>query len=185
MNAYNFSVGIVIIIVGVLLYFAGPQMIMIPTTETQTTPLFHDNSFVVADVWEASVRLESGIRVNGTLGVSSALTSQPSEVLMLVTDDANYLKWTAREKAAFVFEKQMSDGQVFTFSAKDAGIYHIILENTSSPVKKSVVLNADLQKDILVNLPDDRVRYVAYGVIACGLFATAIGVLRKTQVPWA
>ena len=185
MNAYNFTAGIVIIIVGVLLYFAGPQMITIPTTETQTTPLFHDNSFVVADVWEASVRLESGIRVNGTLGVSSALTSQPSEVLMLVTDDANYLKWTAREKAAFVFEKQMVDGQVFTFSAKDAGIYHIILENTSSPVKKSVLLNADLQKDIIVNLPDDRVRYLAYGVIACGLFATAIGVLRKTQVPWA
>ena len=185
MNVYNFLAGIVIIIAGVLLFSAGPQMIMIPTTEMQTVPLFHDNSFVVGDVWEASVQLEKGIRVNGTLAISSALTSEPSEVLMLVTDEANYPKWTAHDNPAFIYEKQMSNGQAFTFSIANTGIYHIILDNTSSPVKKKVTLNAELLKEIVINVPDDRVRYAAYGVIACGLFVTAIGVLRKTQVPWA
>jgi len=186
MNAPNFLAGIMIIIVGGLLYFAGPQLIMIPSTQVQVIPLLRDSSFVVGDVWSVSVKLEKGIRVNGTLAVSSALTGEPSEVPMLVADEDNYAKWTAHSSpSTFVFEKEISNGEAFTFSVADAGTYHIILDNTSSPVKKRVTLNADLQKEFVVSLPDARVQFVAYGVIAFGLLVTAVGVIRRTQIPWA
>ena len=186
MNAPNFLAGIMIVIVGGLLYFAGPQLIMIPSTQLQVIPLVHDSSFIVGDVWTVSAKLEEGIRVNGTLAVSSALTGEPSEVLMLVADEDNYEKWNAHSSPpTFVFEKEVSNGETFSFSAADGGIYHIILDNTSSPVKKRVTLNADLQKEFTVNLPDTRVQIVAYGVIAVGLLVTAVGVMRRTQIPWA
>ncbi len=186
MNAPNFLAGIMIVIVGGLLYFAGPQLIMIPSTQVQVIPLLHDSSFVVGDVWTVSVKLEKGIRVNGTLAVSSALTGEPSEVLVIVADEDNYAKWTVHSNPpTFVFEKEISNGETFSFTVADGGIYHIILDNTTSPVKKRVMLNADLQKEFIVNLPDARVQIVAYGVIAVGLLVTAVGTMRRTQTPWA
>jgi phenylpyruvate tautomerase PptA (4-oxalocrotonate tautomerase family) len=185
MNAPNFFAGVAIIIVGALLFFAGPQLVMLPSTQTQVAGLFHDETFVVGDLWERSVQLEEGALVNGTVAVSSALTGEPSEVLMLVMDDAEYQNWVAQGSPTYVFQKDVSNRESFSFTVPRSGVYHFIFDNTSSPVKKKVTIAADLQKQVAVSLPDERVRYVAYGLLAIGVLVTAVGIVRKTQVPWA
>jgi len=65
------------------------------------------------------------------------------------------------------------------------GTYHFVFDNTISPVKKKVTITVDLQRQILINLPDERVRYVAYALLGVGFLVTVVGALRKSQVPWA
>lgn len=185
MNASNFFAGIVILLAGVLLFFAGPQFIMIPTTQTQVNPLFTNEAFVVGDIWERSVQLDEGVLVNGTVNVSSALTKEPSEISLLVVDDANYQKWVAHGSSTYIFQKEMPNGQSFSFTVPRTAVYHFIFDNANSPVKKNVSMTVDLQREIVVNLPDERIRYVAYGLVAIGLVVTVVGILRKTEVPWA
>jgi hypothetical protein len=185
MNASNFFAGIVILLAGVLLFFAGPQFIMIPTTQAQVDSLFKNEAFVVGDIWERPVQLEEGVLVNGTVNVSSALTNEPSEISVLVVDDANYQKWVAHGSSTYILQKEMPNGQSFSFTAPRTAVYHFIFDNANSPVKKNVSMTVNLQREIVVNLPDERIRYVACGLVAIGLVVTVVGILRKTEVPWA
>ena len=185
MNAANFFTGVALLALGAFLFFAGPQLILIPSPQIQTTELFHNEGIVVADLWERSVQLDEGVAVNGTIVVSSALTGEPSEVSLLVVDEANYQKWVAHSGATYVFQRDISDGQSFSFAVPRAGLYHLVFDNTNSPVKKRVTLNADLEKQVMINVPDVRVTYAAYGLMAIGSLVAVLGALRRTQVPWA
>ena len=129
--------------------------------------------------------IDEGIKVNGTVIVSSALTGESSEISMFVVDDANYQKWAAHGSPTYVFQKDISSGQSYSFTAVRSGVYHFIFDNTDSPVKKNVILSADLQKQFTVNVPDERVTYVGFGILAIGCLVTLVGVTRRTQVPWA
>jgi len=185
MNARNFFTGIVVVVAGVILLFAGPQLILIPSTQTRVTDLFRNEAFTVGDIWERSVQLEDGVFVNGTVAVRSALTNEATEIPIVVLDDANYQKWVAHGSPTYVFQEDISDGGVFSFTVPRSGIYHFVFDNTNSPVKKKVTLTAELQERVTVRLPDERIRYVAYGLLAAGVLITVVGVLRKTPVPWA
>jgi hypothetical protein len=185
MHTSNFLAGVALILVGTLLFLAGPQLIMVPSTQTQVTGLFGSEEILVADVWERSVQLDEGILVNGTVAVISALTNEPSEISMLVMDDANYQKWVAHGNPTYIFQRDLSSGQSFSFTVPRTGTYHFVFDNTISPVKKKVTITADLQRQVVVNLPDERVRYVAYALLGVGFLVTVVGALRKTQVPWA
>jgi hypothetical protein len=185
MNAVNLSMGIAVIIVGVVLFFAGSQLIVVPSTQVQVVELFHDETFAVSDVWERSVQLDEGVTVNGTVAVSSALTGAPTEISMFVADDANYQKWVAHSSPTYAFQKDVSDGQGFSFTIPRTGLYHFVFDNTNSPVKKKGTLTADLERESTVNVPDRRIPYVAYGVLAIGFLVTAVGFLRKAPIRWA
>jgi hypothetical protein len=185
MNTLNFLTGIAIIIGGIFLLFAGPQLITIPSTETQVVNLFRGEAFTVGDLWERSAQLDEGLLANGTVAVSSALTGEPSDVSMLVLDEANYQKWVAHGSPTYVLQKEMANREAFRFTVPQTGVYHFVFDNTSSPVKKKVTMTVDLQRQIAITVPNERVRYVAYGLLGLGILVTAIGVLRKTQVPWA
>lgn len=185
MNARNFSAGILVVVVGVILLFLGPQLILIPSTQTQVTDLFRNEAFTVGDIWERSVQLDDGVLVNGTVAVRSALTNEAAEIPMAVLDDANYQKWVAHGSPTYIFQKEISDGEPFLFTVPHSGIYHFLFDNTNSPVKKKVTLTAELQKQVTVALPDERIRYVAYGLIAVGVLIAVAGALRKTPVSWA
>ena len=185
MNAANFFTGIVLLILGAFLFFAGPQLVLVPSTQVQVIGLFHDEAFVVGDLWERSVQLDGGVTVNGTIAVNSALTGEPSEVSMFVVDDANYQKWVAHGSPTYVFQRDISNGQSYSFTVPRTGLYHFAFDNTSSPVKKKVTLTADIERQVTVNVPDNRITYVAYGLLGIGCLVTAVGVLRRTQVPWA
>jgi hypothetical protein len=185
MNAVNLSMGIAMIIVGVVLFFAGSQLIVVPTTHVQVVELFHDETFAVSafDVWEHSVQLDQGVTVNGTVAVSSALTGEPSEISMFVADDANYQKWVAHSSPTYAFQEDVSGGQGFSFTVPRTGLYHFVFNNANSPVKGTVT--ADLERQFTVNVPDRRIPYVAYGVLAVGFLVTAVGFLRKAPIRWA
>jgi hypothetical protein len=185
MNVANLFAGIAVILVGMILFFAGPQLVVIPSTQVQVIELFHDETFAVSDVWERSVQLDEGVTVNGTVAVSSALTGAPAEISMFVADEANYQKWVAHGSPTYAFQKDVSDGQGFSFTVPRTGLYHLVFDNTSSPVKKRGTLTMDLQKQVTVNLPDKRIPYVAYGVLAIGGLVTAVGVLRRAPIRWA
>ena len=185
MNAPNVLTGIAVVIVGVVLLFAGPQLIMVPSTQVQVTRLFSDETFSVGDVWERSVQLDEGVAVHGTVAVSSALTGAPSEISMFVTDDANYQKWVAHGSPTYVFQRDISNGQSFTFNVPRTDLYHFVFDNTNSPVKKKVTMTVDIQRHVAVNVPDNRIPYVAYGVVAVGCLIAAVGVLRKAPIRWA
>jgi len=185
MNTTNFFTGVAIIVLAVLLLFAGPQLILIPSVQTQTVDLFQGEAFTVGDLWERSVQLDEGVKVNGTLAVTSALTGEASEVLMLVMDDANYHKWVAHGSPTCVFQRDVASGESFSFTVPQTGTYHFVFDNASSPVKKNVAMTVDLQRQVVVTLPDERLHYVAYGLLAVGIVIMAVGILRKTQVPWA
>jgi len=185
MNTLNFFAGVAIIIVGMFLLLAGPQVVMIPSVQTRVSALFVGEQFVVGDIWERSVQLDEGLVVNGTVAVTSALTGEPSEVSMLVMDDENYQKWVAHGSPTYVFQRDMTDGEGFSFSVPRVGVYHFVFDNTNSPVKKKVSMTVDAQRQVVVSLPDERLRYLAYALLAVGVLVTAVGILRKTQVPWA
>lgn len=185
MNTANFFAGIALVVIGAFLFLAGPQLILVPSTETQVVGLFHDETFTVGDVWERSVQLDEGVNVNGTVAVISALTGAATEISMLVADEANYQKWVAHGNPTYALQMDVSNGQSFSFVVSRAGLYHFIFDNTNSPVKKKVTVTADLQKQVITNVPDERIPYVAYGFLAVGCFVTAAGVLRKTQPSWA
>jgi hypothetical protein len=185
MNTANFFTGIAVIVVGAVLFFAGSQLIVVPSTQVQVVELFHDETFAVSDVWERSARLDQGVTINGTVAVSSALTGAPSEISMFVADDANYQKWVAHGSPTYAFQKEVSDGQVFSFAVPRTGLYHFVLDNTNSPVKMKGTLTADVEKQVTVSAPDARIPYVAYGVLAIGCLVTAVGFLRKAPIRWA
>ena len=185
MNAMNFVCGIVILVSGAILLFAGPQVIMLPTTQTQITVLFNNETFVVGDIWERAVQLDEGVFVNGTVAVGSALTGEASDVMILVVDDANYQKWISHGSPTYVLQKDVVNDGGFSFTVPGSGVYHFIFDNTNSPVKKKIAMTVDLQRQVMVNLPDERIRYVAYGVLVIGAIVTVVGILRKTEVPWA
>jgi hypothetical protein len=185
MNAANLFTGIAVLIVGMVLFLAGSQLIVVPSTQVQVIELFHNETFAVSDVWERSVQLDEGVTVNGTVAVSSALTGAPSEVSMFVADDPNYQKWVAHSSPTYAFQKDVSDGQGFSFTVPRAGLYHFVFDNTDSPVKKKGMLTADLEKQVTINVPDKRIPYLAYGVLVTGCLVTAVGVLRKAPIRWA
>jgi hypothetical protein len=185
MNAGNFITGIAVVIVGVCLLLVGPQLIMVPSMQVQITELFHNETLAVSDVAERSAQLDQGVTVNGTVTVSSALTGAPSDVLMFVADDANYQKWVTQGSPTYSFQKDLSDGQSFSFTVPATGLYHFVFDNKISPVKKKVTITADLQKPVTISMPDERVPYVAYAVVAVGCLLTGVGILRKTPVRWA
>jgi hypothetical protein len=185
MNAPNFFAGIAMLIAGALLLLAGPQLIMVPVTQTQVVGIYDDETFVVGDLWERSIQLDEGVLVNGTATVSSALTGEGSQVSMLIMDDANYQKWVAHGSPTYVLNRDISNEETFSFTAPRTGLYHLIFDNTDSPVKKEVTITANLQRQVTVNVPDERVRYAAYGLLGIGGIVTAVGIMRKTQIPWA
>jgi hypothetical protein len=185
MNASNFLTGIVILIVGVFLFFAGPQLIVVPSRQVQVVQVFRDETYAVSDVWERSVQLDEGVTVNGTVAVSSALTGAPSDVPMFVADDANYQKWVSHGTPTYAFQRDISNGQGFSFNVPQTGLYHFVFDNTNSPVKKKVTMTADLQKQVTAYVADERISYVAYGVLAIGCLVTAVGVLRRAPIRWA
>ncbi len=116
MNAANFFSGIAVILVGVCLFFAGPQLILVPSTHVQVTELFHDETLAVSEVGERSAQLDEGVTVNGTVTVSSALTGGPSDIPMFVADDANYQKWSTHGSPTYAFQRDLSSGQDFSFT---------------------------------------------------------------------
>jgi hypothetical protein len=185
MNTGNFITGIAVVIAGVCLFLVGPQLIMVQSTQVQLTELFHDETLAVSDVAERSAQLDQGVTVNGTVTVSSALTGAPSDVLMLVADDANYQKWVTQGSPTYVFQKDLSNGQGFSFTVPATGLYHFIFDNKISPVKKKVTITADLMKQLTISTPDNRITYVAYAIVAAGCLFTVVGILRKTPVRWA
>jgi hypothetical protein len=185
MNAGNFFAGVALVIIGAFLFFAGPQLIMVPSTQIQVVGLFHDEAFAVGDVWERSVQLDEGVTVNGTVAVTSALTGAASDISMFVADDANYQMWVAHGNPTYAYQRDISNGQSFSFTVPRTGIYHFVFDNTNSPVKKRVTMTVDLQKQVTINVPEKRILYVAYGLLAVGCLVTVVGVLRKTQPPWA
>ena len=184
MNTANFFTGIALLVIGAFLLFAGPQLILVPSTHVEVVGLFHDEAFVVGDLWERSVQLDEGVTVNGTIAVSSALTGEPSEISMFVADDANYQKWVAHGSPTYLFQRDISNGQSYSFTVPRTGVYHFIFDNTNSPVKKKVTLTADVGRQVTVNAPDSRVTYLAYGLLGIGCVVAAVGILRRTQVPW-
>ena len=185
MNAGNFITGIAVVIVGVFLFLAGPQLILVPSTQVQVTELFHDETLAVSDIAERSVQLDKGVTVNGTVTVSSALTGAPSDVLMFVADDANYQKWATQGSPTYAFQKDLSNGQSFSFTVPETGLYHFVFDNKISPVKTKVTITADLQKQVTISMPDNRITYMAYAVVAVGGLFAVVGILRKTPVRWA
>jgi hypothetical protein len=184
MNAANFFAGIALVVMGAFLFFAGPQLILVPSTQIQVTGLFHNETFVVGDVWERSVQLDGGVTVNGTVAVSSALTGAATEISMLVADDANYQKWVAHGSPTYALQRDISNGQSFSFNVPQTGTYHFVFDNNNSPVKKKVTITVDIQKQVTTNVPDGRILYVAYGLLAVGCLVTVMGVLRKTEPSW-
>jgi len=185
MNAMNLVCGIVILISGSALLFAGPQVIMVPTTQTQVTVLFNNETFVVGDIWERAVQLDERVLVNGTVAVGSALTGEASDIMILIVDDANYQKWISHGSPTYVLQKDVVNGGSFSFTVPRSGVYHLVFDNTNSAVKKKIAVTVDLERQVVVNLPDDRIRYVAYGVLVIGAIVAVVGILRKTEVPWA
>ena len=163
----------------------GPQLIMVPSTQVQVTELFHDETLAVRDIAERSVQLDKGVTVNGTIMVSSALTGAPSDVLMFVADDANYQKWVTQGSPTYAFQKDLSSGESFTFAVPETGLYHFVFDNKISPVKKKVTMTADLLKQVTISMPDNRITYVAYAVVAVGSLLAVVGILRKTPIRWA
>ena len=115
----------------------------------------------------------------GAVAVTEATSNQAGDInfTVLSSDIAG-----ARANSVYSAEKQ---GQFnFTFTTGKGGVYHFVFDNRNSLYKKYVTLTVAYNEVITSQVPDTRVTYVAWILIAVGGLVLVYGLMRKPPVTW-
>ncbi|HUK50092.1 MAG TPA: hypothetical protein VLV18_03575 [Terriglobales bacterium] len=182
--------GIVLVIAGILLLTVASPYI---TTEVQSVQ-YHDIAtsarirvgIVYGGVDKPlSYSLPAGVTATGSLGVVNSINNQPSDIQMAVYDADNYQKWGAGQQSTFTFLNDVRDRSNFTFTTSNSGPYYFVFDNSASQYEKNVTISLGYNQISTSQVPDPRVPYLGWGLLATGLVVLAIGVIMKAPITWA
>ncbi|HMK83752.1 MAG TPA: hypothetical protein VK503_08545 [Candidatus Bathyarchaeia archaeon] len=177
--------GVVLLVMGVLVFNYGGQFIMMMVQSTQRTDLEPHVEFRVGEVSQRSYSLPATVTVFGVVKTSQPPTNESSDVRFLVFDDLNYQKWNtgAQADSAYSSEKQ---GQFnYTFTTTKSGAYHFVFDNRASMYKKYVAFSISYNEVVRSQVPDSRFQYVAWAMLVGGAILLVYGLVRKPPLRWA
>jgi len=177
--------GFAALILGVLLLTMIGQYVTVQVQEVQRHDVEPHAEFLVGDVVDKSYSLPGGSAVFGKVVVTQAPSNQTGDVQFMVFDSDNYQRWSSGTQANYAYSAE-KQGQInFTFTTDKSGVYHFVFDNRQSLFKKYVILTVAYNEVITSRVPDTRVTYVAWALIAVGGVVLVYGLVRKLPTSWA
>ena len=171
--------GFVVLILGVLLLSMIGQYVTVQVQEVHRHDVEPHTQFLVGDTVDKSYSLPGSSSVFGVVAVTEATSNQAGDInFTVLSSDIT----GARANSVYSAEKQ---GQFnFTFTTGKGGVYHFVFDNRNSLYKKYVTLTVAYNEVITSQVPDTRVTYVAWVLIAVGGLVLVYGLMRKPPVTW-
>ena len=177
--------GGLLLVVGILLLTVAGQYVTVEVQSVQRHDMEQHASFLVGDLADRSYSLPASVYTFGSLNVARADTNQSSDIQFTVFDADNYQKWTAGQQSNFLISKDESGQSNFTFTTTNSGLYYFVFDNRASLYKKFVTFTLSYNEVSTSQVPDPRVPYVGWGLLAAGLVVFTIGLLKKAPIPWS
>ena len=176
--------GFAVLILGVLLLTTIGQYVTVQVQEVHRHDVEPHTQFLVGDMVDKSYSLPGGSSVFGIVAVTQAPSNQTGDVRFIVFDSENYQRWNVGTQANFAYSAE-KQGQInFTFTTDKSGVYHFVFDNRASLFKKYVILTVAYNEIITRQVPDTRVTYVAWVLIAVGGLVLVYGLMRRPPVSW-
>jgi hypothetical protein len=178
------AAGFAALILGVLLLTMIGQYVTVQVQEVHRHDVEPHTQFLVGDMVDKSYSLQGGSAVFGFVTVTQAPSNQTGDVRFIVFDSDNYQQWNSGSQANFAYSAE-KQGQInFTFTPDKSGVYHFVFDNRASLFKKYVILTVAYNEIITSRVPDTRVTYVAWVLVAAGGLVLVYGLMRKPPVSW-
>jgi hypothetical protein len=177
--------GALLLIAGVVLLTVGGSYITAQVQVVQRQDVEQHALFLVGDLADRQYTLPASVSAFGSLNVTQAGTNQSSDIQFTVFDADNYQKWTAGQQSNFLFSKDEHGQSNFTFTTTDSGPYYFVFDNRVSLYKKYVAFTLGYNEVSTSQVPDPRVPYVGWGLLAAGLVVLTIGLIKKAPISWA
>lgn len=177
--------GASLLVVGlVLLTVLGPY-ITVRVEDVQTREVEPHAEFLVGDVVDKTYNLPASVPAFGSVDVTQAPTNASGDIRFMVFDANNYQKWSSGQSPNSFVQTENQGKFNFNFTTTDSGVYHFVFDNRASLFKKYVVLSIAYSEIVISHVPDQRVPYVAYALVAGGVILLVLGLVRKPPIPWA
>jgi len=176
--------GFVVLILGVLLLTMIGQYVTVQVQEIHRHDVEPHTQFLVGDMVDKSYSLPAESGVFGIVTVTQAPSNQTSDIRFVVFDSDNYQRWSSGTQANFAYSAEKQGPINFTFTTDKSGVYHFVFDNSKSLYKKYVTLTVAYNEIITSQVPDTRVTYVAWVLIAVGGLVLVYGLMRKPPVSW-
>jgi hypothetical protein len=171
--------GLAVLILGMLLLTTIGQYVTVQVQEVRSHDVEPHAQFLVGDIIDRTYSLPGGSEVFGVVGVTEAASNQAGDInFTVVSPDI------VGARASPVYSAQERGQFNFTFTTGKSGVYHFVFDNRNSLYKKTVTLSVAYNEVITSRVPDTRVVYVAWILIAAGGIALAYGLVRKPDVTW-
>lgn len=177
--------GILILVIGGLLFTYGGQFITMMVQNTQRTDVEPHAEFLVGDVVQRSYTLPGTVSAFGVVKITQAPTNQSGDMRFLVFDDVNYQKWTTGGQADLAYSANNQGQFNFTFSTGKSGLYHFVFDNRASVFKKYVVFSMSYNETVKSQIADPRIQNFSWIVLLVGAVLLVMGLVRKPPLRWA
>lgn len=177
--------GTILLIAGILLLAVAGQYITVQVQTVQRHYVEQLATFTVGDLQYRQYSLPASVSAFGSLNTTQVPTNQSSDIQFTIFDADNYQKWAAGQQSNSLLSKDEQGQSNFAFTTSNSGPYYFVFDDRASPYKKSVAFSLSYN-DVSTNfVPDPRVPYVAWGLVATGLVILAIGLIKKAPIPWS
>jgi hypothetical protein len=177
--------GVCLALFGLTLLLVLSPYITVQVRDVQARQVEPHAEFLVGDLRDQPYNLPGGVLVFGTVDVTQAPTNSSGDIRFIVFDADNYQKWTAGQQANFLFSSDTGGEFNFTLTTGNAGMYHFVFDNHASLFKKYISLSVGYKEVIVNNVPDPRVPYFAWPLLAGGGLILAFGLVKKPPISWA
>lgn len=171
------TVGIVLLLVGVLTIYNGPEALTpiaaafgLVTYTTTETPILAPTLLNVepGNYSDFTVYLERNTKAAGSFSVSGG-----REIALYVMDAGNFTRWQSGQPSAVVLAIPSASVQNFTFSAHATDSYHFVFDNGDSS-RRVVIFSLSLTQTEIVLHP--VVEYLGYLLATFGVILVIFGV---------
>jgi hypothetical protein len=178
-------VGVCLLVVGVLLLTVVGQYVTVEVQVVQRRDVEPHAEFLVGDVADRTYSLPSSVSVFGSIDVTQAPTNQSGDIRFMVFDAQNYQRWSSGGASDFLFSGEKQGHLNFTFQTANSGVFHFVFDNRASLYKKYVILSVAYNEVSISHVPDPRIPYIGWALVAVGGILLAYGLVRKAPIPWA
>lgn len=177
--------GVAALVIGILLLTFAGQYVTMTVQNVQRTDVEPHVEFLVGDVEQRSYTLPAGVTVFGTVRATQAPSNQSGDIRFIVFDDQNYQKWSTGGQANFAYSAEREGQFNYTFTSTGNVLYHFVFDNRASLYKKYIVFSVAYNDIVTSQVPDPRVQYVAYALIAIGALVLVLGLWMKPKPRWS
>ncbi len=177
--------GVSLLVVGILLLTVMGQYVTVQVQDIKRRNIEPHVEFLVGDLADRTYSFPATVSVLGAIDVTQAPTNQSGDIHFIIYDAENYQRWSSGGQSASLFSAEKQGHFNFTFQTNKNGVYHLLFDNRASPFKKYVILIVGYDEVSIRHVPDPRIPYIGWTLLAIGILLSAYGLLRKPPIPWA